>query len=160
MKMNNQKNILLSVLLTAFFGFSASGAPVDSNTKNWTYIDQNKEKVLISIYDEANRSGEEDIQLYIGNSKKNLKVDTAITDNYSASYFVENNDGETLEDLSFSFSFGKAYDQVKELLSQKEFRKSFDYLPESCEETTRGFLIISDNVNQKLTGFCLKPQAD
>ena len=145
---------LLSVIVCSFFNVVPALAQY---TYSYTYQDEKSRLSSFEIYDDPFQSGEEyGVWISPDFSSQLAKPKVVTPQSYEFNYFLQNPEGEILLDVDLAISKGVAFVQIKKLLLEESFRVAFDYLPKTCAEDDVAFLIITDNGNSTMKGFCLK----
>jgi hypothetical protein len=140
------KSLFVLILLISATSFA------ESTTWNLTYSDG--QKAVLEIHDNPNTVGEEFLYFKLAHALLGARADVS-KNGYEANIVITDSTGETLTDWSLSISFGNAYNNIKELLKEESFKKTFDFLSLDCDGKDKGFLMINDNINMTMTGHCL-----
>lgn len=134
---------------------SASAFASDSS---WNYTNENGETVNLLIHDVPGSTGEEYLVFNFPNIESLLiKPQSVVGGEYEANIYIGSEDGSPLIDIGISVMTGKSYQPVLELLKQKSFRDSFDFIADQCPASANAFLIRTDNLTSKMFGYCLLP---
>ncbi|MCB0349556.1 MAG: hypothetical protein KDD38_00135 [Bdellovibrionales bacterium] len=146
------KALFLLIIISSSHSFAA-------DIKNWTYIDENNMAASLSLYDKANVSGEEMVTWITSDGSVQMaKPATASNLNVEIPVFVQSDDGEILYDLNLGISMGTSFTQVKSMLKDISYRQAFEYLPETCSDKDTAFLVVVNNVESTMFGYCLTPK--
>jgi hypothetical protein len=146
--------ILKKILLISLFSVPAFA----SDITNWTYLDEAGKAASLTLFDKANISGEEMVTWTTSDGSVQMaKPATASKLNVEIPVFVQADNGEILLDLNLGISMGTSFKQVKTMLNDASYRAAFEYLPESCDAKDTAFLVVVNNVESIMFGYCLTP---
>ena len=143
---------MTKVLLATYMMISASLASAETTTRVWSYAGGS-----IELTDNPATQGEEAMTWSVEGADRNVKIDDVSGDNFSGSYAVSNQEGDVLADYYLSLILNGSYAKTLPLLKDKNFRKAFKDIPESCEDNANGILIISDELKGEQSLYCLIP---
>lgn len=146
-------------LLAALICYGTRSFAEEVDVKAWRFGGETKASTL-KIFDIAEQMGEETMTWLENSKSRVIKVSDSTADSYVGDYLIRNRRGETLEDLSLSASFNGSYLQTLELLKEESFRAGFAYVEDKCSPEDNGYLIITNNENGEMKGYCLLPKKD
>jgi len=138
-----------------FFGLILSTS-VMAQEFTWTYSGENSGEMI--VYDVSGQFGEEYIMWMRNGQRALVEISEVSMNGYGANHVVEDSAGDTLTDVSISIMLRGSYTSILPLLQDDAFRETFTELPNACAEKANGFLILSDNLNSEMRGYCLIPK--
>lgn len=125
---------------------------------SWTYLDETKKPARLTLYDRANVSGEEMVTWTTSDGSVQMaKPASASALSVEVPVFVQSTDGKILLDVNLGISMGSSFEQIKTMLKDPSYRQAFSYLPNSCNEKDTAFLVVVNNVDGTMLGYCLTP---